>query len=68
MGSFINVTGLPEPAVRALEDLVQALRDQHGLTPDEATGKQARVPRELTVVRGTVHGSLSRKEIYADVG
>jgi hypothetical protein len=56
----INVEGLPEPVARALEAVVQALREQ--LTKD-----QKKEPSELPLWPGTVIGSLTREEIYDDV-
>jgi hypothetical protein len=56
----INVEGLPEPVARALEAMVQALREQ--LAKD-----QKKEPGELPVWPGTVIGSLTREEIYDDV-
>jgi hypothetical protein len=56
----IDVKGLPEPVARAIEVMVQALRQQ--LAQDR--GKE---PAELPVWRGTVIGSLTREEIYGDV-
>jgi hypothetical protein len=56
----INVEALPEPVARALEAMVQALREQ--LAKD-----QKKAPRKLPVWSGTVIGSLTREEIYDDV-
>jgi 4'-phosphopantetheinyl transferase EntD len=56
----INVEGLPEPVARAVQAMVQALREQ--LAHD-----QQKAPRELPVWPGTVIGSLTREEIYDDV-
>lgn len=64
----IDVAGLPESAVRALEVIVQALRDEHGPTHAAGPRGNRQAPRELAVVKGTVLGGLSRREIYADVG
>jgi hypothetical protein len=56
----INVDGLPEPVVRAVEAMVQTLREQL------AKGEK-KEPVELPLWRGTVIGSLTRDEIYDDV-
>jgi hypothetical protein len=64
----INVKGLPEPVVRALAAVVDALRSQ---APSEGVKKsieKGETRRELPVLPGTVYGSLTRKEIYEDVG
>jgi hypothetical protein len=56
----INVEGLPEPVARAVEAMVQALREQ-------LAKEQKKAPGELPVWAGTVIGSLTRDEIYDDV-
>ena len=56
----INVEGLPEPVVRAVEAMVQTLREQL------AKGEK-KEPVDLPLWRGTVIGSLTRDEIYDDV-
>jgi hypothetical protein len=56
----INAEGLPEPVARAVEAMVQALREQ-------LAKNQMKEPGELPVWRGTVIGSLTREEIYDDV-
>jgi hypothetical protein len=56
----INVEGLPEPVARAIQAMVQALREQ--LAQD-----QEKEPAELPVWSGTVIGTLTREEIYDDV-
>jgi len=57
----INVDNIPEPVVRAMEAVVQTLREQF-----QDTGKPR--PRvELPVWPGKIIGSLSRTEIYQDV-
>jgi hypothetical protein len=58
----ISVKGLPEPIVRAVEAMVQALREQ--LTNTKGQRKE---PVELPLWRGTVIGSLTREDIYDDV-
>jgi hypothetical protein len=55
----INVEGLPEPVARAVQAMVQALREQ--LAHD-----QKKAPGELPVWPGTVIGSLTREEIYCE--
>ncbi len=62
----LNVEGLPEPVVRALQTVVETLRGEHHVEPEDHHAKPTR--RELPVLPGTVIGSLSRKEIYKDVG
>jgi hypothetical protein len=56
----LNVEGLPEPIVRGLEVIVEMAR--------KLAGKKAPPPRrervKLGVRRGTVYGTLTRKEIY----
>jgi hypothetical protein len=56
----INVEGLPEPVARAIEAMIQALREQ--LAKD-----QKKEPADLPVWPGTVIGSLTREEIYDDI-
>jgi hypothetical protein len=55
----INVEGLPEPVARALEAMVQAVREQ--LAKD-----QKKAPSGLPVWSGAVIGSLTRDEIIYD--
>jgi hypothetical protein len=57
---YINAEGLPELVARAVEVMVQALREQL------AEG-QKKEPGELPVWPGTVIGSLTREEIYDDI-
>jgi hypothetical protein len=56
----INVEGLPEPVARAVQAMVQALREQ--LAKD-----QKKEPGKVPVWPGTVIGSLTREEIYDDI-
>ena len=56
----INVEGLPEPVARAVQAMVQALREQ-------LAKEQKKEPGELPFWPGTVIGSLTREEIYDDV-
>jgi hypothetical protein len=56
----INVEGLSEPVARAVQAMVQALREQ--LASD-----QKQEPNELPVWPGTVIGSLTREEISDDI-
>jgi hypothetical protein len=56
----INVEGLPEPVARAIQTMVQALREQ-------LAQEQRKEPAELSVWPGTVIGALTREEIYDDV-
>ena len=58
----IRTEGLPEPLVRALEVMVEMLREQ-------LPGTRSRRPRvELPVRSGGVGGTLSRREIYDHLG
>jgi hypothetical protein len=56
----INVEGLPKPGARAVQAMVQALREQLAHDQNKEAG-------ELPVWPGTVTGSLTREEIYDDV-
>jgi hypothetical protein len=56
----INVEGLPEPVVRAVEAMVQTLREQ-------LVKGEKKEPVEFPLWRGTVIGSLRREAIYDDV-
>jgi hypothetical protein len=58
----INVDNIPEPVVRAMEVVVQTLRQQF----HDAEKLRPRV--DLPVWPGKVTGNLSRTEIYQDVG
>jgi hypothetical protein len=57
----IDVEGLPDEIVQALEQIVQALRERVGLG-QEAPRRQV----DLPVWPGTVLGRLTREEIYED--
>jgi hypothetical protein len=56
----INVEGIPEPVARAVQAMVQALREQ-------LAKEQKKEPGELPVWPGTVIGALTREEIYDDI-
>ena len=56
----INVEGLPEPVARAVQAMVQALREH-------LAKEQKKEFAELPVWPGTVIGSLTREDIYDDV-
>ena len=57
----LDVSDLPEPVVRAIEAMVQALKGQFGqATPKGGSG------RELPRWEGQVLGNLTREEIYDD--
>jgi len=56
----INVEGLPEPVARAVQAMVQALREQ-------LAKEQKKEPGELPVWPGTVISALTREEIYDDI-
>ena len=58
----IDVSGLPEPIVQQLKAMVCILRKQ--LSGQKPKKQQATLP----VWRGTVTGSLTRNDIYNDVG
>ena len=61
----IDVRGLPEPLVQALQRMVQALRGE--LPPDtQDTPARGRQKIKLPVWPGKVIGSLSRHDIYGD--
>lgn len=58
----IDVSDLPEPMARAIAEQVHQLRQRlsrssHATLPS---------PPEFMSRQGTVHGNLSREEIYAD--
>ena len=58
----INVDNIPEPVVRAMEAVVETLREQfHDF-------EKPRYRVELPIWPGKVIGSLSRTELYQDVG
>jgi hypothetical protein len=57
----VDVSDLPEPLARAIEAMVQALRDQ-------LNGKeQKKQTVTLPVWKGTLKSSLRREDIYDDV-
>lgn len=61
----INVRGLPEPVVRALESMVETLRRQMTTDPAGKPGVKktnGQIPRWP----GKVIGALTREEIYDD--
>jgi hypothetical protein len=60
MMKTINVEGLPEPVVRAMEIVVDTVRKQ--LHADERPPSRDKLP----VWPGKVLGSMSRTEIYED--
>jgi hypothetical protein len=63
----IDVTGLPDQVVEDIQKLVQSIRKN--LPTKE--GPEARPsPSSVSLPRweGTMHGSLSRRELYDDVG
>jgi len=62
----INVRGLPEPVVRALENMVEALRKQWMSAPPKA-GPSNNGALRLEHRPGKVIGRLSREELYDDV-
>jgi hypothetical protein len=59
----IDVSDLPEPVARAIETMVQALRQQ---LAEPAAIKPP--TRELPRWEGQVTGTLTREEIYDDEG
>ena len=56
----IDLEGLPEPLARAIETMVQNLRNQAKVSKKKDRGK-------LPLWRGRVIGRLSREELYDDV-
>ncbi len=56
----IDVSDLPEPVARAVEAMVQAVRQQLG----RAAPKEQ--PKDLPRWEGQVLGNLTREEIYDD--
>jgi hypothetical protein len=58
----INVDNIPEPVIRAMEVVVQTLREQF----HDAEKPRSQV--DLPIWPGKVVGSLDRTEIYQDVG
>lgn len=56
----INVEGLPEAVVEAIEALVEALRAEFGSS--ETRGRRVELPKWP----GKVIGTLTREEIYED--
>ena len=64
----IDVTGLPEPVAKAIQAVVEALRDQVPNDNSRKTIEKSELARELPILPGTILGPLTRKEIYEDVG
>lgn len=58
----LDLDGLPEPVIRSLEQLVDALRER--FSPREPAPGEC----ELPSWPGRVLGGLSREEIYGDGG
>jgi hypothetical protein len=58
----IDVHDLPEPVARAIQAMVEELRRQLGPAAPKKQGK------ELPRWEGRVLGSLTREELYDDVG
>ena len=63
----IDVTGLPEQVVEDIRNLVQSIR--RNLSEKEEPAPRPS-PSSVTLPRwqGTVLGSMSRRELYDDVG
>lgn len=62
----INLEGLREDEVKAVEAFVETLRQKH---KKQGNGKPGQVRRErvrFNIQPGTVHGDLTREEIYED--
>jgi hypothetical protein len=57
----VDVSDLPEPLARAVEAMVQAMREQLNST------EQTKQPVKLPVWKGTVKSALRREDIYDDV-
>jgi len=60
----INVDGLPDQIIHALETMIQTLREEYKNQQHEKYAPKESQP--LPTVRGKVIGSLSRRDIYAD--
>ena len=58
----IDVDGLPEPIIRSLEAMVQAVREQ------VSSADKPRQRVQLSVKKGNVISPLTREEIYKDAG
>ncbi len=58
----INVEGIPEPVARIFAFMIQVVREQLKAQP------QRRPRVKLPVYKGKIIGSLSRRDIYSDVG
>jgi hypothetical protein len=61
----IDVSGLPGPVVADIQKLVESIRNNL----NEATGPRA-IPSKVELPRwdGAVIGTLTRRELYNDVG
>ncbi len=57
----INVEGIPEPVVRAFAFMIHAVRAQLKVQPQRPRVK-------LPVYKGKTISSLSRRDVYADIG
>ncbi len=57
----IDVKDLPEPIARAIEEMINTLRQQF------QPKKQQKQPAKLPVWEGKPLGKLTREEIYDDV-
>jgi hypothetical protein len=57
----IDVHGLPEPVARAIQAMVEALRDQLARPAPKTEA------RELPRWEGQVRGNLTREELYDDI-
>ena len=61
----IDVTGLPGPVVADIQKLVETIRNA---LPPAPPGPPAARPADLPQWEGTVLGTLTRRELYDDVG
>jgi len=60
----INVDGLPEQVIHALETMIQTLREEYKYQqPEKYATKEF---RPLPTVREKAIGSLSRRDLYED--
>jgi len=60
----IDVEGLPEPVAQAVAAMVEALREEFRVGGQQTTRRKVELPSSP----GKVLGSLSREEIYKDIG
>ena len=56
----IDVTGLPEPVVNALQQMVESMKEQF----NKKNGVETQERRPLKSVPGTVIGPITRESLY----